>query len=107
MRNRPPQQFLSRQEAARQLNCSLRTISRYQRAGRLRFERRGGRTCILREDVFALKREPPASQGRIDQQRMRIMMVRLVMLESKMADCIAELDRRFEAQKPTSEDFSS
>lgn len=105
MRNRPPQQFLSRAEAAEQLGCSLRTVSRHQRSGRLRSEKRSGRTCILHDDVVTLKREPVASQGRLDKERLRQMSARVMMLEMQLKDIFEAFDRRFAEEKPTSEDF--
>lgn len=91
----PPQRFVSRAKAAESLNCSLRTISRYQQAGRLRFQRVDGRIKILRDDVLRLRQEPPASQSRIDSVRLRRMDARIMMLELKLAEAMEELDRRF------------
>ena len=92
VRNRPPLQFLTRAEAAEHLKVSLRTVSRYQREGRLRFDRIGGRTCILREDVLALKREPPRSQSRVERRQLQLLSQRIMCLELDLARIIEAMD---------------
>lgn len=51
---RPKSVFLSLKETAAIVGCSLRTLQRYQRQGRLRFVQRGRLKYCLQEDVDRL-----------------------------------------------------
>lgn len=89
----PPRAMVTRAEAAELLGCSLRTVSRYQQAGRLRFNRHGRRTMIFKEDVVEMNR--PDSSVRVDNQRVRHLMGKLLMLEMRMAEVIEAMDAHF------------
>lgn len=95
---RAPRALVTRAEAADMLGCSLRSVSRYQNAGRLRFERRGQRTLILKEDVVAMTR--PGYSIRLENQRIRRMMAKVAMLELKLADVMEAMDVQLDAKKP-------
>lgn len=87
-----PVSYVSRPEAASILRVSVRTVSRYQQRGLLRFERHGRETRILLEDVRQLQQTPATELVRVDGRRLRLLMARVMMLELQLKDAMDVLD---------------